>query len=160
LTYGPLAGRIIAGAEGQSRLYAIDTTGDVDFYNMGFGVEDIDMIVAGENFFGVNFGSNRILGAPAAEFAPYAGEILLTTEFPSGGGNTGLYRLFWNGASLVTDQFTVEPGSAIPAQWEHVTFAPAGIREIPQVPEPSSYILLSTVLAAAGYAFRRKFGHR
>jgi hypothetical protein len=158
LTYGPLAGKIIAGAEDQNRLYAFDTDGEVQFINMGFGVEDIDMIAAGENFFGVNYGSSRILGAPAAEFAPYAGEILLTREFPVGG--TGLYRLFWDGSALVTDQFTVEPGSAVPAQWEHVTFAPAGIVEIPQVPEPSTYALLSTVLIAVGYAYRRKFGHR
>jgi hypothetical protein len=154
--YGPLAGKIIAGAEGLARLYTFDTGGAVNFFNMGFGIEDIDMIDANENFFGVNFGTSRILGAPASEFAPYVGDILLTEEFGAGGGNTGLRRLFWNGSALVAEQFTVGPGSAVPGQWEHVTFAPAGIREIPGIPEPSSYVLLSTVLAAVGYAFRRK----
>jgi hypothetical protein len=144
--YGPLAGRIIAGAEGQSRLYAIDTTGDIDFYTLSVAIEDIDLIPANENFFGVNYGTSKLLGAPASDFDSMEGDILLTQEF--GGGPSGLFRLSWNGTSLVTTALTLDAGSATPGQWEHVTFAPAGVVEIPPtVPEPATLILLGSGLA-------------
>jgi len=143
-TYGPLAGKILAGAEQQGRLYTIDTAGNVQFFTLGVNIEDIDLIPANENFFGVNFGTSRILGAPASEFSSLVGDLLLTQELPAGGG-VGLYRLFWNGAALQTEQLTLTPGSANVGQWEHVTFSPAGIDPIPPttpIPEPSSLTLL------------------
>jgi hypothetical protein len=156
LQYGPLAGKIITGAEGQSRLYWVDSSGVTGFYTLGVAVEDIDLIPENENFFGVNFGTGRILGAPAGQFDPYEGEILLTQE-SVGGGQTGLYRLYWDGTSLQTDQFTLNAGSAVPGQWEHVTFAPAGIVEIPpqEVPEPGMLSLIGAVMLGAGIARRR-----
>jgi len=148
--YGPLAGKIIAGAEGQGRLYAFDTTGASQFFTLGVNVEDIDLIDAGENFFGVNFGTSRILAAPASDFASLVGDILLTQEFPAGGG-TGLYRLHWNGVSLVADQFTLNAGSVVPGQWEHVSFGPVPI----SVPEPGTGALLGLALFGAFAAARR-----
>ena len=138
-----MAGKIIAGAEQQGLLYAIDATGAFVTYSLGIAIEDIDMISANENFFGVNFGTGRLLGAPASEFAPYVDDILLTQEFHSG---TGLFVLSWNGSTLVTTQLTSAPGSAPVGQWEHVTFAPAGIVEIPPVgavPEPATIAIWS-----------------
>jgi hypothetical protein len=146
--YGPLAGKIIAGAEGEGRLYIIDTAGNVSFINPGVSIEDIDLIPANENFFGVNFGTSRILGAPAGDFTPIAGDILLTQESP--GNTTGLFRLFWDGAQLQTEQILLRPGSEIPGQWEHVTFARAGIVEIPPVPEPGVLPLLAAGLLGVG----------
>jgi len=131
-TYGPLAGKIIAGAEGSGLLYTCDDSGCDTGTSVGVDIEDIDMIPANENFFGVNFGTSQLLGAPASDFASFTGDILLTQEFHSG---VGLYRLFWDGASLQTVELTLDPDSAIPTQWEHVTFSPAGISEIPPVVE-------------------------
>ncbi|MBC6417734.1 MAG: hypothetical protein GDA44_02545, partial [Prochloron sp. SP5CPC1] len=129
--YGPLAGKIITGAETVGLLYAIDTSGNVTSYNVGVSIEDIDFIEPNENFFGVNFGTSKILGAPASEFNSIVGDILLTQEFHSG---SGLYRLYWDGTALQTQQLTLTSNSAPVGQWEHITFAPAGVVEIPVVP--------------------------
>lgn len=153
--YGPLAGKIIAGAEGVGLLYAFDTTGAFSTYNVGVQIEDIDLIPENENFFGVNYGSGRLLGAPASEFDGIEGDILLTQEFDT---DSGLHRLYWNGTSLVAEALTLAPNSAIPSQWEHVTFAPAGIREIPDpvVPEPATVGTGLAVGALAGWTLLRR----
>jgi hypothetical protein len=148
--YGPLAGKIIAGAEGVGLLYVFDATGFVETRNVGVAIEDIDLITPNENFFGVNFGTSRILGAPAAEFTSVTDQILLTSEF--GGSAAGLWTLRWDGTNLISEEITLSPGSASRGQWEHVTFSPAGIREIPpvpdgSVPEPGTLLLLAPILA-------------
>jgi hypothetical protein len=162
--YGPLAGKIIAGAEAQSRLYTFDPVGNVEFFALPIQIEDIDLIPANENFFGVNFGTSRILGAPASEFSSIVGDILLTDEGPNS-GTIGLHRLLWNGTAFVVDNLTANPGSAAVGQWEHVTFAAAGIVEVPPVvppppsaiPEPSIYLLFATgLLGILGYAWRKR----
>lgn len=130
--WGPIAGKIIIGAENQGRMYSVDTSGNVEFFTLGVSIEDIDHIPANQNFFGVNFGTSRLLGAPASEFASMAGDILLTQEFPSGG--SGLYRLRWDGSALTATQLSVAAGSAAVGQWEHVTFSTAGIVEINSIP--------------------------
>lgn len=152
--YGPIAGKIIAGAENTGGLmYVFDDTGFLTTYNVGVNIEDIDMIDKNENFFGVNFGTGRILGAPASEFTSMVGDILLTQEF---GGVSGLFDLKWNGVSLVADPITLNPGSATPGQWEHVTFAPAGIVEIPPVPDAGSTLGLAAISATMLSLFGRR----
>jgi len=157
--YGPLAGKIIAGAEEQGLMYVFDSGGFVTTHSLGVAIEDIDLIEPGENFFGVNFGSSRILGAPASDFASMANDILLTQESPTGGSS--LFHLEWNGSSLVTTQVALDFGSEVPSQWEHVTFAPAGIVEIqPTVPEASTWFAgIGLVAAVAGTAWRQRRQH-
>ncbi len=55
-TYGGLAGKAIIGAEGQNRMWLVSPNGTTEQFNMGFGIEDVDFIAPGENFFGVNYG--------------------------------------------------------------------------------------------------------
>ena len=57
------------------------------------------------------------------------GDLMLTQESHS---STGLYRLRFDGTALVVDEFGLAPGGPTVGQWEHVTFANAGIREVPQ----------------------------
>ena len=127
--YGPIAGKIIAGAEGQGDMWIISPNGDATTMKLGVNVEDIDIVMPGENFFGVNFGTSRLLGVTAAEFRPMIGDILLTQEVVTA-GTSGLFRLQWNGTELKAEPIGIAPGSATVAQWEHTTFANASIVEI------------------------------
>jgi len=130
--YGPLAGRILAGAEQQGILYAIDANGNYDSYSLGVNVEDIDMIRLNENFFGVNYGTSQLFGTAHYEMTSMVGDILLTQE---SNNSTGLFWLRWDGTSLIASELGLSSTSSSPSQWEHVTFAPAGIVEIaPVVP--------------------------
>ncbi len=140
--YGPLAGKIIAGAEEQGVLYAIDPQGIVTTFSPGVNIEDIDIVPASENFFGVNFGSSRILGAAASAFKSMVGDILLTQESHDG---SGLFRLYWDGTSLKTESLGLSTDSASASQWEHVTFSPSGIAEIAPVPQPPTLTVQAPV---------------
>ncbi len=126
--YGPLAGAILAGSENEGVIYVIHLDGSVASIDVDVKVEDIEIIVPYENFFGVNFGTSSILGATAADFLPIAGDILLTQESV---GAVGLYRLYFDGTSVRADELAAAPDGATIAQWEHVTFAAAGIQEVP-----------------------------
>lgn len=126
--WGPIAGRIIAGAEDQGLMYSFDAAGNFDTYALGVAIEDIDVIQPNESFFGVNFGTGELLAAAASQFAAFAGDILLTQE--SGGGSR-LFRLFWDGSSLQATQFAIGAGSEPIGQWEHVCFAPVGVAPFP-----------------------------
>jgi hypothetical protein len=127
--YGPLAGKIIAGAEGQGDMWVISPDGSAITMQLGVAIEDIDIVMPGENFFGVNFGTSRLLGVTAAEFRPMIGDILLTQEVVTT-GTSGLFRLQWNGTVLKAEPVGIAAGSAPVGQWEHTTFANASIVEI------------------------------
>jgi hypothetical protein len=115
-------------------MYAFSTDGTYVTYSLGALIEDIDVIGAKENFFGVNFGTSQLLGAGAEQFNAMMGDVLLTTETVAS-GSSGLFRLKFDGTQLVAEPIPLGAGSAIVGQWEHTTFAAAGIKEIPPVPE-------------------------
>jgi hypothetical protein len=130
---GPLAGKIIAGAEGVGLLYSFDAGGNPVSYSLGVAVEDIDIVSPHENFFGVNFGNSRLLGASADDMLSVRGDILLTQEVVAA-GTSGLFRVDWDGTTLTAQPVPLTAASELPApQWEHVTMAPAGIVEIPPI---------------------------
>ncbi|EPA04773.1 cadherin-like domain-containing protein [Candidatus Nitrosarchaeum limnium] len=133
--FGDLAGKIITGAEDQLRVYAISDIGTVQSWAIPFPIEDIDLIPENENFFGVNFGTGRLLGIPASSFDGVEGQILITSEF--GGGTTGLGLLQWDTTTNapIVELIGRQPGSFVQGQWEHVTFSSAGIVEIPPTEE-------------------------
>ena len=133
--FGPVAGKLLAGAETAHVLYAFNPDGTYQTYTLGVDVEDIDWIGPNENFFGVNFGTSKLLGAGYEQFKPMMGDVLLTQEGAS--GSVGLFRLKWDGAQLVAQPIPISTTSATVGQWEHVTFAPAGIVEIPPPPPPA-----------------------
>jgi hypothetical protein len=126
--YGPLAGTILAGAENEGLLWAIAPDGSVRSYDVDVQIEDIDIVTPYENFFGINFGTSSLIGASGDQFLPIAGDILLTQESVT---SVGLYRLYFDGASIRAEELRATSDSARIAQWEHVTFAGAGIQEVP-----------------------------
>jgi hypothetical protein len=127
--YGPLSGKIIAGAENEGLLWAIDAQGVTTSYNVGVSIEDIDLVTPKENFFGINYGTSRLLGATAKNVEPMIGDILLTQENVTA-GTSGLFRLQWTGTALQAVAVPLDPASATVGQWEHTTFAGAGVGEI------------------------------
>jgi hypothetical protein len=124
--YGPWAGKIVAGAEDLNGFFYIDTEGNISFISLaingiGLAPEDIDIIPPNENFYGVDIGSNQVLGAPAATFNEMVGDFLVTQER---GANPPLYHVKWN---PITNQFVSKVIYSGSASWEHVTFSPANI---------------------------------
>jgi hypothetical protein len=114
--YGPWAGKILAGAEQQGRIYTIDAQGNTAFFSLGINAEDLDIIPADENFFGVDFGTNTLWTAPPSEFADKIGDVLIAQE---DGGQ--LFHVRWTGT-----QFQVTEVAKV-TQWEHVTFSTSPI---------------------------------
>lgn len=144
--WGAKAGCIVAGAEGQTKMHTWcrnATTGamvhsEQSVLTQGgraIAIEDIDVIDGG-NFFGVNFGTSKLVGVAASAFTSMVGDILLTEEFPVGG--TGLHRMYWDSGTSAfgVEAITAAAGSTSLGQWEHVTFANAGVVEIPPVGVP------------------------
>jgi RHS repeat-associated protein len=119
--YGPWAGKIVAGAENSGRFWTVAPNGTTASYSLGITPEDIDIIPSNENFFGVDYGGSRIWGAPAAMFAEMAGDVLVAQELPG-----ILWHVRWNGTAFEKREL------ARVTQWEHVTFSPAAIVEVPQ----------------------------
>ena len=139
--YGPWAGKILAGAEALGLIYSIDIFGTVDSFDLNIDPEDFDIIPFNQNFFGVNF-PNQLLGAPPSEFVGMVGDFIITQEFPG-----ILWHVKWD---TNTNQFVTQNIAQV-TQWEHVTFSPAGILEIPQIPVGGEIIPIdATSLILAG----------
>lgn len=119
--YGPWSGKILAGAKDQGLIYAVDATGAVATYTLGINPTDIRVIPAHENFFGVDPLSRKLWGAPADAFADMIGDILVAQS------SGKLTQVHWNGTDFATTQI------AQVSQWSQITFAPAGVAEIPGV---------------------------
>ena len=117
--YGPWAGRILIGDEATDAVWAVDATGDVQVVHIGLFPENINIVPANENFFGVDFGSGFVMGASASQFRGMVGDVLISEEF---GGR--VWDVQWDGITFRKTQV------AQVAQWEHTAFGPAPVAEI------------------------------
>jgi hypothetical protein len=118
--YGPWAGRILIGAEAVNRFYTVDPSGSVEWFAMGIAPEDIDIVEPNENFYLVQYGASRVIGAPASAFASMVGDIVVCEE-----DNRRLFDLRWTGSGFRKTQIAQITTAG---NLEHMTFAPTGIR--------------------------------
>lgn len=122
--YGPWAGKILTGSEKNGLIYAIDPEGDVTSWRLGINEEDVDVVPARENFYGIDFSAGIVYGALAADFADKQGGLVFAQE------SGVLFFVRWQ----PEDQVFGVARIATVSHWEHVTFSPAGIVEIPTPP--------------------------
>src|SRR5207247_1114799 len=112
--YGPLAGKVLALNEDDTGIFTVDLAGNVTSINLGVsGLETAHVIPANENFFGVDFGESRLLGATAAGFSTMVGDILLTQE-----GSGAIFRLAWDGQAFLLQPLDLASGSIGALSWE------------------------------------------
>jgi sugar lactone lactonase YvrE len=121
--YGPWAGKILAGAEDQTRIYAFAEDGTTQHWNLGILVEDIDIVPPNMNFFGVDYAGRRLVGADVTQWLDKVDDVVIAQE------SGALFDVRWNEALQDFESTRL----AQVAQWEHVTFSSAGIVEIPRV---------------------------
>ena len=124
--YGPLAGKVLATDKNASQIFTIDPSGKVAAFDIG--VPDLagaSLVLPNENFFGVDAGNHKLLGASAASFTSLVGDILLRQEL------SGLFRLFWDGKALQVQPLNLAQGSAIASQWKGANFTgTAGVNQV------------------------------
>jgi RHS repeat-associated protein len=125
--YGPLAGKVVALDEQGTKIFTVDTGGNVASIDLNLpALETIHVVPGNENFFGVDFDGSRLLGASAAGFNSMVGDILLTQE-----ANTVPIRLVWDGKDFLSQPLNMAPGSVTPIGWEGSAFTgTAGVNEI------------------------------
>lgn len=117
--YGPWAGKILVGAKTQNAVYAVDAQGAFTSYAIGISPQDIRIIPAQENFYGVDATGSKIWGAPDDAFAGIIGDILIAQGSPG-----VLLRAGWNGTEIEVGQI------AEVSSWKQITFSPAALSEI------------------------------
>jgi RHS repeat-associated protein len=117
--YGPWAGKILAGAKTQNAVIAVDPQGASVSYQLSISPQDIRIIPAHENFFGVDSAGSKIWGAADDAFAGIIGDILIAQGSPG-----KLVRVSWNGSEFEAGQI------AEVASWKQITFSPAAVSEV------------------------------
>lgn len=127
--FGPWAGRILIGAEGQGRIYAVAADGTVESFQLGLTVEDLDIVPPDASFYGVDYAGRRIVTAGPEQWTDKVGDMVVAEE------NGQLWDVRWDAAAAAF----VKVQLARVAQWEHVTFSTARIVTRPptRTPEPS-----------------------
>ena len=117
--YGPWAGKILAGASAQNAVYAIDAQGVATSYPLAISPQDIRIIPAHENFYGIDPAGGKIWGASDDALAGIIGDILIAQHSPG-----KLARVSWNGTEFEVGQI------AEVSSWKQITFSAAALSEI------------------------------
>jgi hypothetical protein len=113
--YGPWAGKILAGSDGPL-LYTFTPSGFDQSWDLGFSsTENLNVIPANEDFYGVDFADGQLVRAGAGQWTGMVGDIALGEE------NGNLWDVRWDGSSFVNTLL------AQIGQFEGATFAPVSL---------------------------------
>ena len=138
LKWGPWAGKIITGAESavdannfsKPLIHAIDTNGVVNSYALGIEPEDFDIIPTNQDLYVTAFNEGKILKLSHTFLTNYVGDLLVSQEGLSS-GVTKLFIVHWNSTNSVPEIRSIRAPSVADLGFEHSTFAPIGIPNIP-----------------------------
>jgi hypothetical protein len=136
--YGDLAGAVLTGTTSSNNIlcafYKDGSTKSwsVRPFDKDHAWEDFDFVVPFNNFFGIDYGSNRMLAAKASDWKGLEDEIIVTEEyFVTSSCKSSLYLLGWNNNAPSLECIPVTSDSMNVVHWEHVTFSSSGINNIP-----------------------------
>ena len=131
--WGPWAGKVLTGDEGNGILYTIDTNGTVIPYDLGIAPDHFVLIPTNQDLYLCDYGKSpgQILKLSRAFLTNYVGDLLITQE---GGGSSyppGLFIVKWSGTNF-TSQFI--NGNVVTngfVQLEDAAFAPLNLPSQP-----------------------------
>ncbi|HEY5912905.1 MAG TPA: hypothetical protein VJA21_20125 [Verrucomicrobiae bacterium] len=144
--WGPWAGKILTGDESLvdenyepvPLIYAIDTNGVATAYSLGSRPEDFDIVPANQDLYCVNYNTldSKVLKISKTVLTNYVGDLLITQAGELNPYNETelrprLFFVHWNGLAFSTRSIAL-PEATFPGYFEHVTFAPVTLPDIPQ----------------------------
>ncbi len=137
--FGPMAGTLIAGTTSSDNIfYAIRKDGSFSPYqlytNRAHSWEDFDVVIPFNNFYGVDYGSNKLLAAKAEDWDDLHDELIITEEFWANDDCPSclyLFRWDFQNSQPAFECIPLTDDSEKVVHWEHVTFSSSGINNIP-----------------------------
>jgi uncharacterized repeat protein (TIGR01451 family) len=163
--YGPWAGKILAVAAGQGRVYAIGPEGAVESFDLGLArVNNILVIPAKENFFGIAIdrqsndpssdrasGLKTVWGASAMDFAPFEGDLLVAQSAGEGCEcQPSLWRVQWDGSGFQKTRIAVLAGASRTTEWGQAAFSTFGAQLLQQQNQATPVVGPFQMAAAMG----------
>ncbi|MCX6884034.1 MAG: hypothetical protein NTX27_03220 [Verrucomicrobia bacterium] len=138
--WGPWAGKILTGDETVSQpywvphgiIYATDTNGVTTSHALGIHPEDFDIVPPDQSLYCLNYdgSASKILKLSKSLLTNYVGDLLITQAGESH-VEAKLYFVHWTGTNFMTRSISL-PTSVFSGQFEHVTFAPIELPNLPQ----------------------------
>ena len=123
--YGPWSGKILIGAEEQTRFWTVDEDGNTQSWDLGIRPESIQVVEEGQNLYAVSYMESIIYGAGPDVFSECVGDLLITQESPG-----LMYLLKWDGTRFVTKLIAEKD------HFEQVIFTTAGVANFnPSIPQ-------------------------
>lgn len=130
--WGPWAGKILTGDEGNGILYAIDTNGTVSPYDLGIEPDHFVLIPANQDLYACEYANVRVIKLSRTFLTNYVGDLLITQEGGSSSYNpSGLFIVNWSGTNFVTQAVYGDAVTNGFGQLEDATFAPLNLPSQP-----------------------------
>jgi hypothetical protein len=131
-TYGPWARKLLTGDEYLGLIYAVDTNGAWQSFDLDIQPDDFHVIPANQDLYLLNYvdgqpDQSRVLKIDKSAFTNYVGDILIEQSGEVGSPPTPpkLFIVHWSGSAFVTR--SIDLNTYYPGHLEHVVFAPISI---------------------------------